>query len=786
MNDAVDEPSKPTSAEPPFREISDEDLQRILADHKKWLAAEDKAGLDHLRANLSGADLRGQDAILRASLLQEAILEGAQLQAADLAEAQLQRANLSRAQLQGANLAQAQLEGAILNLADLRRAQLQRAILTQAQLQWAQLTEAQLQGAELIMAQLQKAFLNAAELQGAFLPDAQLQNAYLPGAQLQGAVLSQAQLQGATLINAQLQDAHLPGAQLQGASLNGAVLREASLTSANFEQLVINKGGEPGQERSADVTDADFRDADLSNAQLSTVIGLRAEKLAGAVLTNAKLPEHVAKFDRLTHAAETSKHAGTTFFALLAASLYSGLTIGTTTDVALITGAASSPLPIINTNIALSGFYWVAPLILLGVYFYLHLYLQRLWSDLASLPAVFPDGEALDSKAYPWLLNGLVRAHFARLKLGDRPLSRLENLVSIALAWWVVPVMLVLFWLRYLPRHDWWGTGLHVALIAIAVGFGVRSYRLAVRTLSGAEQPSAPGQDEPFWAWIWRGARSYRPDSLTIFALSSVVVLSVWAAVAPGDNFLTMLGYETYAGLTDDEVSLKPSGWTGRTETAEVEIAQVKGADLVGIDLRTADASNVFLVKAKLASADLRGAGLRHADLREASLGAADLSCTIASYANLRGADLRDANLSNAVLNFANLIRANLANTNLSGAILGGSNLSGADLWGANLRDAELSGVNLRDADFTGADITGATFGESHPRRTVCVPLWIGPPNRVVDLTGTKLSGARGLTKAQLNRACGDDTTQLPQGLRIRTCPVAAPPASASPPPGSS
>ena len=164
--------------------------------------------------------------------------------------------------------------------------------------------------------------------------------------------------------------------------------------------------------------------------------------LAGAVLTNAKLPDDIDKFDQLTHAAETSKHAGTTFFALLAASLYSWLTIGTTTDVALITGAASSPLPIINTNIALSGFYWVAPLILLGVYFYLHLYLQRLWRDLASLPAVFPDGEALDGKAYPWLLNGLVRAHFARLKLGDRPLSRLENLVSIALAWWVVPFTL--------------------------------------------------------------------------------------------------------------------------------------------------------------------------------------------------------------------------------------------------------------------------------------------------------------------------------------------------------
>ena len=39
--------------------------ERILADHKKWLAAEDKTGLDHLRADLSRADLRGQEAILK-------------------------------------------------------------------------------------------------------------------------------------------------------------------------------------------------------------------------------------------------------------------------------------------------------------------------------------------------------------------------------------------------------------------------------------------------------------------------------------------------------------------------------------------------------------------------------------------------------------------------------------------------------------------------------------------------------------------------------------------------
>jgi uncharacterized protein YjbI with pentapeptide repeats len=281
MNNPTNEPQQATSEQSSRWRPSAEELQLILEKHNQWLKYEYNTDLDHLRADLSGADL-------------------------------------SRAQLQGAIL-----------------------------------TGAQLQGAFLPGAQLQEAFLNAAELKGAFLVAAQLRDAYLVGAQLQGAILSQAQLQGATLINAKLEYAYLPGAQLQGAVLNDADFCEASLIGANFERLAINKGGEPGQERSADLTDANFRDADLSNAQLKTVTGLRAEMLAGAVLTNAKLPEDVARFDQLKHVEETSRNASTVFFGLLVASLYSWLTIATTTDVALITGVASSPLPIINTNIAL-------------------------------------------------------------------------------------------------------------------------------------------------------------------------------------------------------------------------------------------------------------------------------------------------------------------------------------------------------------------------------------------------------------------------------------------------
>jgi uncharacterized protein YjbI with pentapeptide repeats len=722
MNDAPDEPSQPTSAEPQVREISDEELQRILADHKRWLTAESKHISGHGRADLSGVDLRRQDAILRAAELQEANLERAQLQRARLNHAQLQRARLSHAGLQEADL---------------------------------------------FYAQLQEADLSAA--------------------QLQEADLSAAQLQGADLSAAQLQGANLPHAQLQGAYLWAAQLREAHLETANFEQLAVTEDGKPGQARSADLTNADFRDADLSNARLSTVTGLRAEKLGGAVLTNAKLPDDVARFDQLTHVAETSRNAITVFFGLLAASLYSWLTIATTTDVALITGTASSPLPIINTNIALSGFYLAAPLILLAVYFYFHLYLQRLWSDLASLPAVFPDGVELDRKAYPWLLNGLVRKHFKKLELAQRPLTRVENVVSILLAWWVVPFTLLAFWLRFLPRHDWLGTSLQVVLIAVATWFGVHSYQLAVRTLRRAtamDEEKGGGPKPPLQVRMWRSIGRYRPGGMEAagFGVGIVMALSLDAAIRPGTDWLTALGsglgYETYAELTDEDISTKPSEWTGRDETAAVEIAQVKGADLEDMDLRNAEARGAFLVKARLQGADLRGSYLLRADLREAQLAGLREAQSEASIAvaDLRGAYLIGANLSGANLSHGKLRGVNLVGANLSRADLVGANLSRARLITANLSGANLSSANLSGADLRGANLSRARLDDAN----------LSGANLRNHPTFRRVGGAINVTRAQLDVACGDEKTRLPHGLTIRTCPDTAPPPSPSPPPGSS
>ena len=98
-------PSDPE--QPQLRHISEEELKRILADHKKWLETERKEGN---RADLSGANLQG--ALLRDANLERADLRGANLQGAVLQRACLVEANLTRANLQEANLQGANLQGA--------------------------------------------------------------------------------------------------------------------------------------------------------------------------------------------------------------------------------------------------------------------------------------------------------------------------------------------------------------------------------------------------------------------------------------------------------------------------------------------------------------------------------------------------------------------------------------------------------------------------------------------------------------------------------------------------
>ena len=391
---------------------------------------------------------------------------------------------------------------------------------------------------------------------------------------------------------------------LEGAHLDHFNLSNADLRDIDFGQATL--------------TGTNLHDADLRNANLGEVKGLRAGQLAGADLSGATMPEGPEiEFKGLTYVEEASRNARKLFLSMQIVCAYTMLTAVTTTDAALLTNAATTPLPIIGARVPVVGFYLLTPVLLLGFYAYLHLYLQRLWEGLAALPAVFPDNRTLDQAAYHWLLNGLISALRPRLA-GYRPdLFRLQHVASIVAAWCVVPLTILGLWGRFLTRQDPAGTPLLVIFVIAAVGAGVYFYGLAAKTLRGPSMPP-PEQPSGFRGVAW------------VLALLAIEVFGSASYFATAGEFFGLTFFD--ANFERQDVSTKMAGWDWEN------LRNVQGALLAGRNLRYAKAQGAFLAKADLSEADLTGA-----DLRDAYLIGADLR-----DANLAWADLREANLSKA------------------------------------------------------------------------------------------------------------------------------------------
>jgi hypothetical protein len=119
------------------------------------------------------------------------------------------------------------------------------------------------------------------------------------------------------------------------------------------------------------------------------------------------------------------------------------------------------------------------------------------------------------------------------------------------------------------------------------------------------------------------------------------------------------------------------------------------------------------------------------------------------------------ANLSGQWLRGNDLSEAYLRNANLTGADLSGANLSGASVQGANLRDAILDEANLSGADLSSANLRGANLRDANLR---------GANLRGANLRDAKMGGVRNLTQLQLDEACGNANTGLPDGLTLKPC----------------
>lgn len=483
---------------------------------------------------------------------------------------------------------------------------------------------------------------------------------------------------------------------LANTDFRGATVERLSLVRRSF--------------RGADLTRTLFVNCDLRDADFSGATGVLPVSFPGCDLCGATLPQSVNFSPALETVQGAVKYAQTVFMLSVFASAYCLLTVGATSDTDLIVNSASTPLPIIDTPVAIAAFYALAPVLLLASVIWLHAYLQRAWATLARLPMRFPDGLRLSERIDQWIPLSVGIGSSSRRY---RTFSKLEAVLSSAVLYLVVPGTMLAMWARHLPRHDLPVSLWQIAVLAFGMGFSAvfafRARRTIIRTATARAQ-------------IVRETAG----AALIASLVVIVLLPITLAVAEeaGDGPLgghaprivrlaDALGLPHHLNISGANVATRPPNWTRAIggESLGAALASIGEVKLNGRNLDRAVADSAFLARARFDGASMRS----------------------------------------LIAPLATFVQASFQGADLEGAKLSFSDLRDADFTGATLRDADLKSANLRGACFSGAAVMEARFDAA-------------------DLRGADLAGSYGLTAEQLSTALCDANTRLPFQLSLEQC----------------
>jgi len=597
--------------------------------------------------------------------------------------------------------------------------------------------------------------------------------------------LANAELAGVELINVNLRLADLHYADLKSADLLLADLRDACMVRADLEEACL--------------VGANLEGANLEGASLETALGLVPRQLAGANLREASLPAQIAQFPAVAVFDAATLAAVRFFGAIMILSGLSALAVWKTKDIQLVTNSAI--LPFLHSARAAAftpaaQIFLIAPVVIFLLYLaFLH-QIQRAWGAAFELPAIFPDGRSLGEKE-PGIILGLLRAQF-RWMNQDAPSARaLETTLSLLLAYWTVPIVLFLFWARYLTVQEIHGTILQELLACVAAGIALHATfkvgrpqeKWALRRTFAARIAESLGQSRPavlvaillaVATFISFGTIAGVPHDLSRAPQYGPANIRRWAPTA-----LWAFGYDPYADLTEAHISTPPARWNWADDT----VGTVRGAHLDEPRFRYAQAYGAFFANAHLWHADFRGAYLSNADFRAADLTQSNFEYAIMdsarmNHANLdrsmlqnghfARADFRSANLSyasladtflmdahfddaslyDALLSHATIIRTSFERADLRNSHIDSSNLEHADLrsaylWSANVQNSDLKDADLGSAILIGASLRGSDLSGAHFAQTVLTETDFS--GAVLD--GADMRGAFGLTAYQVCQA---------------------------------
>ena len=551
-------------------------------------------------------------------------------------------------------------------------------------------------------------------------------------------------------------------ARFVGDDVKGADLRKRDLRQVLFDN--------------ASLLHTDFRKADLSGAEFRGTISLDASHLGRANLSGAVLPSDY-KFDLLQSVHDVSKEAGNIHKLVFVTCVFGWIFVISTTTETIILNSDSTQIPAIGMAMPIAGICTYGLLIALSMFIYWHLYVSRLWEFLANLPAVFPDGNPVHDKIFPWLVSYLPRYENANTEEQKNGLHLLTHFAVYAVLWFHVPLLFLFFWFRYLAAQDPPGTLIQILATTVCISFALWTYLRCKQILN---------HEAPVKISLVKGFLSLSIPACALFGISQWV----WS-----DYKLFEAGI-IRGDFHGQPISRRPDNWNGMVDQVvgavlsehrldgtnfrksflvnadfhesmlrgcDFQHANCAGADFTGADLQGSDLRSSDMDKAEFAGANLRDCKLEHANFSQVKIDSATRFPQHVTSADFSSTDFRAAGFANAEFENCTFTASNFAGCDLDSLVFKGklTNLSDANFENArSTKPIDFSGMNLSGAKFLAtkldhvkmenAQLQNASFKKTSLK---------GALLNDADCTGVKLKGDSGgaepldMTGSQIQRA---------------------------------
>lgn len=192
----------------------------------------------------------------------------------------------------------------------------------------------------------------------------------------------------------------------------------------------------------------------------------------------------------------------------------------------------------------------------------------------------------------------------------------------------------------------------------------------------------------------------------------------------------------------------------------------LSGKRMNGMTMKNANFAGSLFNNSNLSGGKLHGSDLTGAHFRKAMMYGVTGEQVIMRGAVLEDATLTEANLSHSSMRQANLHRAEMArgvfhDNDFQSANLIGASAASVDFTRSNFDRARMDNINLTGATLDAGQFTGVRFGFANFSDATVLE---------TNFSDADLTHVVGLTQVQLDTACGNMNTRLPDGLNLGYC----------------